>query len=87
MTKIKTLLKKLVPDTMGGILNELSVLPTRKALLLGWAAPIPILVEMNELNSTQQPRSKDPEFWDVWVGKCERKVNWLDIVADWQNKI
>lgn len=85
--KDQDMLKKLVPDTMGGILNELSVLPTRKALLLGWAAPIPVLVEMKELSLDHQPKSKDPDFWDVWVGKSERKINWPDIVKEWQNKI
>ncbi|MHB1546596.1 MAG: ATP-binding protein [bacterium] len=85
--KDQDMLKKLVPDTMGGILNELSVLPTRKALLLGWAAPIPVLIEMKELSPDHQPKSKDPDFWDVWVGKCGRKINWSDIVKEWQNKI
>jgi hypothetical protein len=54
---------------------------------LGWAAPIPVLVEMKELSPDHQPKSKDPDFWDVWVGKCGRKINWSDIVKEWQNKI
>ncbi|EIW01000.1 ATP-binding protein [Thermoanaerobacter siderophilus] len=80
------MVKKLVPDTMGGIFNELSVLPSRKAILLGWAAPIPTMVEMNELKENHQPKSKDPDFWDVWVNKEERAINWSDIVVDWQQK-
>lgn len=80
------MVKKLVPDTMGGILNELSVLPSRKAILLGWATPIPILVEMNELPENHRPKSKDPEFWDVWINKTERNINWEEIVNEWQNK-
>lgn len=79
--------KKLVPDTMGGILNELSVLPSRKAILLGWATPIPVLVEMNELPEDQRPKSKDPEFWDVWINKEQREINWQSIVNEWQQKI
>lgn len=80
------MVKKLVPDTMGGILNELSVLPSRKAILLGWATPIPILVEMNELPEDHRPKSKDPEFWDVWTNKEERNVDWEKIVNDWQER-
>jgi len=76
--------KKLVPDTMGGILNELSVLPSRKAILLGWATPIPVLVEMNELPEDQRPKSKDPEFWDVWINKEQRKIDWGNIAKEWQ---
>lgn len=78
------MVRKLVPDTMGGILNELSVLPSRKAILLGWATPIPILVEMNELPEGHRPKSKDPEFWDVWTNKEQRNVDWEKIANDWQ---
>jgi hypothetical protein len=78
------MVKKLVPDTMGGILNELSVLPSRKAILLGWATPIPVLVEMNELPETQRPKSKDPEFWDVWINKEQREIDWGNIAKEWQ---
>jgi len=78
------MIKKLVPDTMGGILNELSVLPSRKAILMGWATPLPLLVEMNELSENQRPKSKDPEYWDVWINKQQRKINWQPIVNIWQ---
>jgi hypothetical protein len=78
------MVKKLVPDTMGVILNELSVLPSRKAILLGWATPIPVLVEMNELPETQRPKSKDPEFWDVWINKEQREIDWGNIAKEWQ---
>ncbi len=80
------MVKKLVPDTMGGILNELSVLPSRKAILLGWAVPIPVLVEMNELSENERPKSKDPDFWNVWISKEERSVDWSKIVKEWQER-
>ena len=78
------LVKKFVPDNLGSILNELPVLPTKKAILLGWAAPIPILVDMNELKKEHQPNSKDPDFWDVWTGKEKREINWKIIADEWQ---
>ena len=28
-----------------------------------------LLVKMNDLPKSQQPRSDDPDFWDVWTGK------------------
>jgi len=82
------MVKRLVPDSLSGILNELPVLPSRKAILLGWAAPIPVMVEINELKTEQRPKSKDPDFWDVWTGKAkrERKVDWQEIVDDWQGQ-
>ncbi len=80
------LVKRFVPDNLGSILNELPVLPTKKAILLGWAAPVPILVDMNELKKEHQPDSKDPDFWDVWTGKEERTINWKEIVDEWQEE-
>lgn len=79
------LVKKLVPDNIGGLLKELPILPTRKAILLGWATPIPILVEMNNLKKEHRPKSEDPDYWDVWTGQSERNVNWKDLADDWQN--
>ena len=79
------LVRRLVPDNLGGLLNELPILPSRKAILLGWASPIPLLVEMNFLEEDQRPRSADPKFWGVWVGDEERNIDWSKIVKDWQN--
>jgi hypothetical protein len=84
--KDQEMVKKLVPDNLGSILNELPILPTKKAILLGWAAPIPIIVEMNTLEDKDRPKSKDPEFWDVWTGKQEREVDWKDISDEWQKE-
>lgn len=84
--KDQEMVKKLVPDNLGSILNELPILPTKKAILLGWAAPIPIIVEMNTLREENRPKSKDPEFWDVWTGIQEREVNWKDITDEWQKE-
>jgi len=83
--KDQELVKKFVPDSLGNLLNELPILPTRKAILLGWAAPIPTLVEMNDLKKEHRPQSNDPDFWDVWTGKEKREINWSEIVDEWQS--
>ena len=77
------LVGKLVPDNLGGLLKELPSLPSRQAILLGWAVSVPTLVEITELKEEHRPRSADPEFWDVWTGKKERSIDWHDIVNDW----
>jgi len=77
------MVKKLVPDAMSSILNDLPILPSRKAIVLGWAIPIPTLVEINELPESALPKSKDPEFWDVWTNELERKIDWKRISDDW----
>ena len=79
------LVRRLVPDNIGGLLQELPILPTRKAILLGWASPLPILVEINELKPEHRPKSDDPDFWDVWTRTSEREVNWKDLADDWQS--
>jgi len=78
------LVGKLVPDTLGGLLKELPSLPSRQAILLGWAATIPTMVEITELPESQRPRSSDPEFWKVWTGEEMRPVNWRKIVNYWK---
>lgn len=84
------LVNRLVPDNLRGLLRELPSLPSQNAILLGWASELPILVKMNDLPKTQQPRSDDPEFWGVWIGKdadgnpLSRSPDWAQIAHDWQ---
>lgn len=78
------LVKKMVPDSLSGLLKELPILPSRKAILVGWAFPIPVLVEMKYLDKEHRPQSNDPNFWDVWTGKEKRKIDWQKISDDWQ---
>ena len=84
------LVHRLVPDNLRGLLRELPSLPSQSAILLGWASELPVLVKMNSLPKSQQPRSDDPEYWGVWVGKDEegdpilRKTDWQKIAEDWQ---
>ena len=78
------LVKRLVPDNLGEMLSELPVLPTGKALLIGAASSIPILVEMTQLKEEERPHSSDPDFWDVWTRKVEREVDWKAISREWQ---
>ncbi|OGR04513.1 MAG: ATPase [Deltaproteobacteria bacterium RIFOXYA12_FULL_61_11] len=84
------LVNQLVPDNLRGLLRELPSLPSQSAILLGWASELPVLVKMNDLPKSQQPRSDDPDFWGVWVGRgdneenIERNIDWSKIAADWQ---
>jgi DNA helicase HerA-like ATPase len=88
------LVHKLVPDNLRGLLRDLPSLPSRHAILLGWASELPVLVQMNNLPKEQQPSSHDPDFWAVWSGDglardaegkpIERNVKWPAVAADWQ---
>ncbi len=84
------LVHRLVPDNLRGLLRELPSLPSQNAILLGWASELPVLVKMNDLPRSQQPRSDDPDFWGVWVGKdaegnaISRPTDWHNVASDWQ---
>ena len=80
----QNLMRRLVPDGLGPLLLELPSLPTRRAILLGWAAPAPILVEVRDLQKEFQPESPDPAFWDVWTGTEKRPIDWATIADAWQ---
>ena len=78
---------RLVPDNLRGLLRELPSLPSQMAIMLGWASELPVLVKMNDLPKSQQPRSDDPEFWSVWTGEEKRQINWKTIADDWQGAV
>lgn len=88
------LVHKLVPDNLRGLLRDLPSLPSRHAILLGWASELPILVQMNALPDGQRPKSDDPDFWAVWSNEAtdqtgqasavNRHVDWKIISDDWQ---
>jgi len=84
------LVHKLVPDNLRGLLRDLPSLPSRQAILLGWASELPVLVQMNQLPEHHRPKSDDPDFWAVWSGQdndgevVEREVDWKAIADDWQ---
>ena len=77
---------RLVPENLRGMLRELPSLSSQTAILLGWAAELPVIVRMNYLPLEKQPRSDDPEFWKVWTGEEPREVDWDAIARDWQGE-
>mgnify|MGYP000911674095 CR=1 FL=1 len=77
------LVSKLVPDTLRGLLRELPSLPSRNAILLGWASELPVMVKMNFLKEEYRPQSNDPDYWNVWTTE-QRTVQWKAVADDWQ---
>lgn len=90
------LVHRLVPDNLRGLLRDLPSLPSRHAILMGWASELPVLVQMNALAESERPTSDDPDFWNVWSGsqeledggyqKVRRPVDWESISKDWQER-
>ena len=82
--KDQELIRRLLPDTLQGLLRDLPTLPARNAILLGWAAELPTLVRMNELPLVHQPQSQDPRFWNVWTRRESTDTDWDRIAREWQ---
>lgn len=86
------LVGRLLPDNFKGLLKELPSLPSQRAILLGWASELPILLKIRDLDKEQRPQSDDPDFWDVWSREdingndVERNIDWKIIADDWQEK-
>ena len=84
--KDQELVHRLLPDNMRGILREIPSLPSQYAVLLGWASELPVMVKIRTLQKSQCPQSDDPDYWDVWTKRKERKIDWCKIANEWQNK-
>lgn len=78
------LVRRLVPDNLGNMLEDLPSLPTRHAILLGWATAVPVLLAVRELAPEHRPHSSDPLFWDTWIGEARRATDWTDIAEEWR---
>lgn len=82
----QNLVSRLVPDNLKGLLRELPVLPSRDAVLLGWATELPLLVRMRFLEKDIRPQSDDPGLWDKWVkGDCSG-IDMKEIADEWQTE-
>ena len=64
-------MKKLIPDRIRNLVQELPGLPTGHAYLLGWAIKIPTLVRIRHLHGDFQPDSRDPPIWNRWIRQQE----------------
>jgi hypothetical protein len=78
----QNLVRRLVPDALGGLLGELPTLPSQQAILLGWAVPTPVLVRIRDL--AQRPRSADPAFWATWMRESGEVPDWASIAPAWE---
>jgi len=77
------LVTRLVPDNLAGLLTELPTLPTRHAIMLGWATALPVLMQVRELPAAHRPSSADPAFWATWTDGQPRPIDWPEVVRDW----
>ena len=77
------LVRRMVPDSLGGLLADLPVLPSRNALLMGWAVDMPTIVQVEDLDRTYRPMSEDPSFFSSWIATESISTSWSDIASTW----
>ena len=79
------LVNKLVPDNLRGLLRELPSLPSQRAILLGWACELPVMVQMNYLSEECRPQSTDPTYWKAWTTpRGTQSTDWKRVSQFWQ---
>jgi len=66
----QSVVRKLLPDSLGGFGDVLPILDTGEALVVGDASLLPSRVRIKEPSS--KPNSGTVDFWDIWSKKtCE----------------
>lgn len=78
------LVRRLVPDNLGRMLDDLPSLPTQHAILLGWATAVPLLLKVRDLPPKQRPHSDDPLFWATWTRNIQTSVDWSALADEWR---
>ncbi len=63
--------KKLLPDTLGKLIDKMPTLKAGEALLVGEAIILPSIVQVDECENP--PSSNDIPFWELW------KEEWKDL--------
>lgn len=66
--------KKLLPDTLGDLINKLPSLRAGEGLLIGDAVVLPSVVKIERCEPV--PSSNDIPYWDLW------KEQWKDLPLD-----
>lgn len=79
----QSVVRRLLPDSLGGFSDILPILDTGEALVVGDASLLPSRVRIQEPNS--KPNSGTVEFWDKWSVK-DYKDGINDAVTAWRKQ-
>ncbi len=72
--------KRLLPDTFGELINKMPSLKVGEALLIGDAAVIPSIVQIDECED--KPSSNDIPYYDLWKEEW-KQLNIEAIISEW----
>lgn len=73
-------IKKLMPDTSGGLVDNLPILKSGEALLIGDAITLPSKVTIDPCSPA--PNSTDIPFFEVWSEKW-KEINFDEVLESW----
>lgn len=74
----QAVIKRLLPDSLGGFADILPTLDTGEALIVGDASLLPSRIRVDE--PQQKPNSGTVDFWDEW--QLPAKVNRISVAVD-----
>lgn len=72
--------KKLLPDTMGTLIDKMPSLKAGEALLIGEAVIMPSIVQIDRCKNP--PSSNDIPYWELWKEEW-KKINMKEIWDEW----
>jgi DNA helicase HerA-like ATPase len=72
--------KKLLPDTLGNIIDELPTLRAGEALLLGESVVLPSIVQIEKCDLA--PSSNDIPYWELWKDEW-KNLNFEELKNEW----
>jgi len=79
----QSVVRKLLPDTLGGFSDVLPILDTGEALVVGDASLLPSRIRIQAPNA--KPSSGTVDFWDKWLER-EYKEGINDAVTAWRKQ-
>ena len=75
--------KRLLPDTLGNLIDNLPSLQLGEGLLLGESIIMPSLVKIEKCDETRQPSSNDVKYLEIWKEEW-KEVNFNKIIKEWK---
>ncbi len=75
--------KRLLPDALGNLIENLPALQSGEGLLLGESVIMPSLVKIDRCDDNKQPSSNDIKYLETWKEKW-KEVSFDKIVNEWK---
>jgi hypothetical protein len=75
--------KRLLPDTLGNLIDNLPSLQSGEGLLLGESIIMPSLVKIEKCDEDRQPSSNDVKYLEKWKEKW-KEVQFEEIIKKWK---